>query len=413
MSIDQICEGDQKIEEELTHTFSFTESDHLISLTESQLQHIPYLNALVSNADKFVCTRNEHDIFVLHYPIQHVLLNPILSAALDDKPSHLFMKLPRHTDVVEMLHLYKYFCVDPLVPLSLRPMREIYADEPASFSKNYQDASPSEARDTAVEFVVAITNETYDLNNVETVNIIFDLVVDILSFNSVFGPRLRYQTLIVAENYCWHIFTRDQQALLRANKQSVERLDDSGDDPDDDTCQTVEAPSHHLFRWRRRTRFTKPRERCSTYLLFSPSLMGHSHSYSGYFEDRFYLGHYRAASYCRQCYSFDSTQRPLELENIFYWLGQSSSCKRCEKRDRFSYFQDGLQRKISCLCGHLRDWVEKECEAVYSKELKVIFEFYRDRSSSLSRLDFKVATYLMQCCGKSQSAKDKRARLSV
>ncbi|CAF4123711.1 unnamed protein product, partial [Adineta steineri] len=130
----------------------------------------------------------------------------------------------------------------------------MYKKKRESFLDEYHFASSSEARDTAVEFVIALANGKYNLNNVETIKIIFELLMDILSYVSVFGQRLRYQTLIIVETCCFDIFTSDQHAMLFAYKQSLEMLNNTDDDDLDDRNQFLEAPFNHIFRWRKHVR---------------------------------------------------------------------------------------------------------------------------------------------------------------
>ncbi|CAF4028627.1 unnamed protein product [Adineta steineri] len=129
----------------------------------------------------------------------------------------------------------------------------MYKKNRESFLEDYHVASSSKARDTAVEFIIALANRKYNLNSVETIKNIFDLLMDILSYVSVFGQRLRYQTLIITETYCFDIFTSDQHVMLFAYKQSLEMLNNTDDDLDDRN-QFLEAPFSHIFRWRKHVR---------------------------------------------------------------------------------------------------------------------------------------------------------------
>lgn len=372
------------IDETFVHTFHFAQSDQVVSLTQKQLEHIPYLNTFVSNANNFTCLRSTDNAFVLGHSIQYILFNPILSAIVDKKPSSLFAKLPRHVDVFCMLELYDYLCIDSLPIPSLKPISKIYADDPNLFLKEYHQASPSDARDTAVEFVVAIANRKYDLNNFETVKTIFDLLVDILSSTSVFGQRLRYQTLVVAENCCSGIFTSEQRDLLRAYKRSLEALNDANEDPDD-TSQLLEAPWTHMFYWRKYSRASTDTNKFLSYFSLWPILrMPH----------------------------IDWPIIECDLYD-FWWYYRSPRCDRGHQRELFASFQRSIGCKISCSCGFLNHWAKMEHKTHSLERLKLVRNFYLGYSSQLKSMDFKLVTCLIECCSKLQSAKNKRERQFV
>jgi hypothetical protein len=63
----------------------------------------------------------------------------------------------------------------------------------------YRKANLSEARQSAAEFIVAVSKNEYDLCDQHTVNRIFFLVRIILSNASVFSSRFRHHMLTIVK----------------------------------------------------------------------------------------------------------------------------------------------------------------------------------------------------------------------
>ncbi|CAF4170924.1 unnamed protein product [Rotaria magnacalcarata] len=169
------------------HVFRFEKSNQTVSLTEGQLQRIPYLAALVSNANNFSTKRNEQGEFILKYPFRYSYFMIILATVLNVRPSFLFSRLPRSGNLLFVLELYNFLSIHPL-PV---PILEKEIDPTGKgFHRHYYEASPGDARDTAAEVLAAVCGGEYDMNDLETVKIIFNLVIDILNSPSIFGPQI-------------------------------------------------------------------------------------------------------------------------------------------------------------------------------------------------------------------------------
>ncbi|CAF1589127.1 unnamed protein product [Rotaria magnacalcarata] len=242
------------------HVFRFEKSNQTVSLTEGQLQRIPYLAALVSNANNFSTKRNEQGEFILKYPFRYSYFMIILATVLNVRPSFLFSRLPRSGNLLFVLELYNFLSIHPL-PV---PILEKEIDPTGKgFHRHYYEASPGDARDTAAEVLAAVCGGEYDMNDLETVKIIFNLVIDILNSPSIFGPRFRYQTLFIAENYCSSIFNSHQHSALNMYRQSLEQVDASQIDPDI-IGETLTAPKTHMFHWRRKHHIEEDEDLCRT-----------------------------------------------------------------------------------------------------------------------------------------------------
>ncbi|CAF3642572.1 unnamed protein product [Rotaria socialis] len=242
------------------HVFRFVKSNQTVSLTEKQLQRIPYLATLVFNANNFSTKRNEQGEFILNYPFRYTYFMIVLATVINVRSSFLFSRLPRSGNLLFLLELYKFLSVYPLpVPI----LKNAIDPTEKGFHRHYYEASPGDARDTAAEVLVAICGGEYDMDDWKTVKIIFNLVIDILSSPSVFGPRFRYQTLFIAENYCSSIFNSDQRSALNMYRQSLEQVDASQIDPDI-IGETLTAPKTHMFHWRRKHHIEEDEDLCRT-----------------------------------------------------------------------------------------------------------------------------------------------------
>ncbi|CAF4154809.1 unnamed protein product, partial [Rotaria sordida] len=140
--------------EEVTYSFRFGPSNKLIRLTQQQLDATPYLSALVAHKDDFLSSQNESGEYVLSSRIRYTWFIAILRSITTEHPSVLFTELSQDVNVLGMLRLHDYLCVNPLsVPL----LKDVHLarsnsinTENANECAEYRRASPLEARDTAV-----------------------------------------------------------------------------------------------------------------------------------------------------------------------------------------------------------------------------------------------------------------------
>jgi hypothetical protein len=87
----------------------------------------------------------------------------------------------------------------------------------------YRRANVLEARDTAAQFIIAINNNEYNLNDFITLQIIFDQVIVILSNRDVFTERLCHHALTVVKERCFPLFWDGQRCYLDNAHQTAQK----------------------------------------------------------------------------------------------------------------------------------------------------------------------------------------------
>ncbi|CAF3910363.1 unnamed protein product [Rotaria sp. Silwood1] len=236
------------------YAFRFGVSDKLVHLTQQQLNRIPYLFNLVAHKDNFSLVQNENSEYVLNYPIEYKWFIPILHSIISQHPYTLLNELEEDNNIFDILQLYDYLGIDSFLLPNLKDKSLVLSNSITNndSKKNivYHKANISEARQTAGEFVIALSKNKYNLHDLSTLNTIYSLIIIILSNASMFSSRFRHHTLIVAEECCYSFFSKKQQRLLPnvgqiTQHRKIDRLmylyDDSKPVPDD---------FHNTFAWR-------------------------------------------------------------------------------------------------------------------------------------------------------------------
>ncbi|CAF4065985.1 unnamed protein product [Rotaria sp. Silwood1] len=208
---------------ETVYTFRFGTSKKIIQLSQQQLNHFPYLTALVAHTDDFSTAKNNNDEYVLKYPIRYCWFMAIYRSIITEQPSALFTELSQEANVFGMLQLYDYLCINPLpVPLlkekKLARSNSINTNNENKYIK-YRRANLSEARNMATQFIIAISKNEYNLSDLETINNIFSLIMIIFSNSNVFHSRFHHHTLTIVKKYCFSLFSDAQQHQLLAIQQ--------------------------------------------------------------------------------------------------------------------------------------------------------------------------------------------------
>ncbi|CAF3555590.1 unnamed protein product [Rotaria socialis] len=228
------------------YAFRFGTSDKLVHLTQEELNRIPYLSNIVTHKDDLLSPQNENGEYVLSHPIEYNWYMAIFHSIISRQPYTLFNELAEANNILDALQLFDYLGIDPF-PLPLLKGRSLVLSNPVKVKNDeerilYQKANISEARQTAAEFIIALSKNEYDLHNFDTVNNIFSLVNIILSNAAVFNSRFRHHTLIVVKECCYSFFSKKQQHLLPnaqqiANHSKIDTLmylyDDDKPVPDD------------------------------------------------------------------------------------------------------------------------------------------------------------------------------------
>jgi hypothetical protein len=209
------------------YTFCFDTCDKRVHLIQEQLNLIPYLSALVAHDNDFSSTQNNNGEYVLTHPFNYSWFKAILHSITLQQPYVLFNDLPVNKNVLHMLQLYDYLGISPYsVPLLkfayLVQTNSTHIEDERKDVK-YRYANMLEARQTAAEFILALTKNEYDLNDSRTIDTIYSLVMVILLNSLVFGYRFRHHMLIIVKQYCFSFFSQTQQDRLLAIQPIVQR----------------------------------------------------------------------------------------------------------------------------------------------------------------------------------------------
>ncbi len=147
----------------IIYAFHFNTSDKLIHLTQQQLNHIPYLFNFVAHKDNFLSIQNENGEYVLNHPIQYTWFMPILHVIISKQPYTLFNEISEDDNVLGTLQLFDYLGIDSF-PLPLLKDEDLVQSNPTVINTDqnclvYHKATLSEARETAAQFIIALTRE--------------------------------------------------------------------------------------------------------------------------------------------------------------------------------------------------------------------------------------------------------------
>ena len=83
----------------------------------------------------------------------------------------------------------------------------------------YHKANLTEVRETAAEFIIALSKNEYNLNDLYTIRRIFSLIKVILFSATVFSSRFRHHTLTIVKEFCYSSFSTKQQRRLPTMQQ--------------------------------------------------------------------------------------------------------------------------------------------------------------------------------------------------
>lgn len=235
--------------EEISYAFRFNDSDEVLYLTQAQVNQIPYLCRLVEHKDDFASMQNENGEFVLNDTFEYLSFEPIVNVATSRQLYNFFNDLPEKCNICNTLQLMDFLCIDPF-PLPVLRDSCLTLSNPMKANNDekhmvFRRATLSEARETAAEFVRALANNEYNLNDSDTIEEIFYLVKIIVSQRTVFSPRFRHHTMKVAKHRCFPFFSKTKQRhlptietltkqrandkLLYSHNSSYIDLDDLGD----------------------------------------------------------------------------------------------------------------------------------------------------------------------------------------
>ena len=230
------------------YTFRFADASRVVSLSQDQLERIPYLFEMVSCPDQTTSKRNTRGEWMLTYRIRYPSFTAILASVTARRSAFLFTILPQRCNVLSMLNRYEYLRIDPLpVPAFAQEKNEI---DDELFFQAFCRVRPSEVRDSAVEFVAAIGMGKYNFNGIANVENIVYLLGVILSHPEFFGPCMRYHTSAIVETCCRSIFDSAQMSRLQAYRNPVVPDDEDTADEEDDQ-QYLSLRSEEIIYWRK------------------------------------------------------------------------------------------------------------------------------------------------------------------
>jgi hypothetical protein len=210
--------------EEAFYTLRFGNSNKVVQLTQEQLDHFPYLVAFVTHADDFSSAKNANGEYVVSCRIRYTWFMAIFLSIMTKQPSALFTELPQEANVLAMLQLYDFLCIKPL-SIPHFEGKYLILSNPMNYDKKrveyHRVRTFSELRDTAVQFIIAVSKNEYNFDDFKTIQSIFSLFMVILSNYNIFGSRLCHHTLKVVEKYCYLVFSHRQQCQLHNAQHSV------------------------------------------------------------------------------------------------------------------------------------------------------------------------------------------------
>ncbi|UJR24246.1 hypothetical protein I4U23_027213 [Adineta vaga] len=188
------------LDKQIIFKFRFEISDKVVHLTKQELIRIPYLFALVRHQNEYL----------LHYPICYNWFMPILHSIKTGKPYDLFKKLSKHENILNVLELFDYLCINlfpsPLLSSSnirlLNPLTNKIKEQRISYR---QTNNNYDVHNTTAAFILALTKHEYDLNDYQTIQSTFSLISAIFSYGNSFSSRFLYHTYTILDEYLRHI----------------------------------------------------------------------------------------------------------------------------------------------------------------------------------------------------------------
>ena len=209
------------------YRFRFGSTKKTVDLNEEEVQLIPYLSRLVTYDDILQSCQNENGEYVLNSSIRLNYFQAIFNFLKMKNYSILFDELSEEANVLGMLKLYDFLNIDP-VPVPFLKNSHLLRSNSNETENNeelikYHRATLKETLATAVQFVISLNNNEYNIHDSETLQTIFFLLMDILSNPNVFGIRICHHTFTVTENCCYSLFDMHKRHQLDKALRSAQR----------------------------------------------------------------------------------------------------------------------------------------------------------------------------------------------
>ena len=230
----------------LIYRFRFGSTKKTVDLNEEEVQLIPYISRLVTYDDILQSCQNENGEYVLNSPIRFNYFQAIFNFLKMKNYSILFDELSEEANVLGMLKLYDFLNLDPVPVPFLKDSYLLRSNRNETENNKelikYHRATLKETRETAVQFVISLNNNEYNIHDSRTLQTIFSLLMDILSNPSVFGTRICHHTFTVTENCCYSLFNKHEQHQLDKAQRSAQRYR---------TVENLPDQFHNAFTWKR------------------------------------------------------------------------------------------------------------------------------------------------------------------
>ncbi|CAF3952351.1 unnamed protein product [Rotaria sp. Silwood1] len=196
------------------YTFRFENTNKYIHLTQQQLDHLPYLLNLVNS------TNNE---YILNSSIDYNSFMIILDFINSKISYDIFNKLEEHENILNLLDLFDYIGVNLF---SIPTFKDEYLlrskhDNNQKFIQ-YDRGNLLEMRNKAAEFIIALNKNEYKLDDIQTLNNIFSLLMVIFHTSKVYSAKFRHHTLTIVNKCCFSLFSNEQQSQLPTIQQITE-----------------------------------------------------------------------------------------------------------------------------------------------------------------------------------------------
>ncbi|CAF1138784.1 unnamed protein product [Adineta steineri] len=186
------------------YKFGFDNCDKIIELSEEEVHRIPYLLTLMLHKDDFLSIKNNKNEYILHYPICYNLLIPILNSINNEKPYSLLNDLSINENIFDVFQLFDYLCLNQSNSLNNQDRRFIY----------HRAKNLCEVRNIATRFVLSLTRNEHNLNDLRTIEYVFSFISVIFSNKSIFSSQFRYHTYTILEEYVFPLFFKKHPIYL-------------------------------------------------------------------------------------------------------------------------------------------------------------------------------------------------------
>jgi len=202
-------------------------SGELWTLDDDQIEKIPYLAALVSSAEKFESTRDEHGFYKLDPSIQSKHFTFVLNSLSFQSVRQIFTHLPKQNDIIPIIALFDFLGIAPQPDPTFEEIDTVFFSNllyKPSANAYLHIIRPFAIQDMAVRFAFALAKEEYDFSNGDVVDQIYWFVMFIQSASELFGPRLRHHVYRIAE-HCFALFSpallKPLQGLIRQTEKGT------------------------------------------------------------------------------------------------------------------------------------------------------------------------------------------------